>query len=400
MISESKDESGESEALIRMVVVAASMLICPSLAFAESFQQFVAKTQADALARGVSERTFAKATAGLKPDPSIDKLTRRQPELVKPIGGYITRRTAGTMLKTGRSRTKNIKSTLTTIGKRTGVDPYVVAAIWGLETNYGGNIGKSDVFRSLATLGWKKYRGDFFRNELLDAMLILQKERVPRKRMIGSWAGAMGQTQFIPSTFRKYAVDFDGDGRRDLWRSKADALGSAANYLAKLGWIAGQPWGRPVRLPKSLPRDAVTKSWKDWKALGVEPANGKAFPKTGDATLFFPAGVEGPDFLITANYDIIREYNSSDAYSLSVALLADRLRGGKAVKLRWPSAKTLNKAQRMKVQELLARKGYDVPNRTGRIIKGVRKAIRDFQASIGVTPDGYPDRELLRQLGG
>ncbi|MGI9356720.1 MAG: lytic murein transglycosylase, partial [Rhizobiaceae bacterium] len=238
-----------------------------------------------------------------------------------------------------------------------------------------------------------------FRNELLDAMLILQQEKFPRKKMIGSWAGAMGQTQFIPSTFRKYAKDFDGDGRRDLWKSKADALGSAANYLAQIGWVKDQPWGRPVRLPRSLPRDAVTKSWRDWNALGVKPANGRAFPKKGEATLFFPAGVEGPDFLITANYDIIREYNSSDAYSLSVALLADRLRGGKAVKLNWPKEKTLDKAQRTKVQAVLAKKGYEVPNRTGRIIKGVRKAIRDFQVSIGVTPDGYPDRELLRQLG-
>lgn len=376
------------------------MVLMPTVVSAQSFDSFLAGTKTDALARGVSEATFAKATDGLKPDRSIDKLTRRQPELVKPIGGYITRRTTGAMLKTGRRKVRGVKRTLRAIDRATGVDPYVVAAIWGLETNYGGNIGKSDVFRSLATLGWKRYRGDFFRNELLDAMLILQEERISRKRMIGSWAGAMGQTQFIPSTFRKHAVDFDGDGKRDLWRSRADALGSAANYLASIGWAKGQPWGTPVRLPKSLPRDAVTKSWSEWKELGVKPANGKAFPKRGEATLFFPAGVEGPDFLITANYDIIREYNSSDAYSLSVALLADRLRGGKAVKLRWPTVKTLNKAQRMKVQELLVNKGYKVPNRTGRILKGVRKAIRDFQASIGVTPDGYPDHELLRQLGG
>jgi len=399
MISIFENISTGSGSAIRLMV-AALVLTLPQTASAETFKQFLANAKADAMARGVSERTFAKATAGLKPDRSIDKLTRKQPELVKPIGDYITRRTSGGLLKVGRGKAKGIRKTLTAIGKRTGVDPYVVAAIWGLETNYGGNIGKSDVFRSLATLGWKGYRGDFFRNELLDAMLIMQEEKLSRKRMIGSWAGAMGQTQFIPSTFRKYAGDFDGDGKRNLWTSKADALGSAANYLAKLGWIKGQPWGRPVRLAKSLPRDAVTKSWQEWKALGVKTLNGRAFPKAGEATLFFPAGVEGPVFLITANYDIIREYNSSDAYSLSVSLLADRLRGGKAVKLNWPKDKTLNKAQRVKVQELLAKKGFDVPNRTGRIIKGVRKAIRDFQASIGVTADGYPDRELLRQLGG
>lgn len=400
MISNLKITLANLRKPIRPVVATLLLLAAPQLASAESFKQFVASTKADALARGVSEQTFAKATEGLKPDRSIDKLTRRQPELVKPIGGYITRRTSGGLLKAGRGRVEGIGRTLKAVGKRTGVDPYVVAAIWGLETNYGGNIGKSDVFRSLATLGWKGYRGDFFRNELLDAMVILQEEKLPRKRMIGSWAGAMGQTQFIPSTFRKFAKDFDGDGKRDLWKSKADALGSTANYLAQLGWIKGQPWGRPVRLPKSLPRDAMTKSWADWKAAGVKSANGRAFPKAGNATLFFPAGAEGPAFLITANYDIIREYNSSDAYSLSVSMLADRLRGGKSFKLNWPTDKTLNKPQRMKVQALLAKKGYEVPNRTGRIIKGVRKAIRDFQASIGVTADGYPDRQLLRQLGG
>jgi len=400
MISKFNKRLTGSSSAIRLMVAALTLPAAPQVASAESFKQFVASTKADAMARGVSEKTFAKATAGLKADRSIGKLTRKQPELVKPIGGYITQRTTGGLLKAGRGKLKGIGRTLKAIGKRTGVDPYVVAAIWGLESNYGGNIGDSDVFRSLATLGWKGYRGDFFRNELLHAMLILQEEKLPRKRMIGSWAGAMGQTQFIPSTFRKYATDFDSDGKRDLWRSKADALGSAANYLAQLGWEKGKPWGRPVRLPKSLPRDAVTKSWRDWKAMGVEPLNGRAFPKTGKATLFFPAGVEGPDFLITANYDIIREYNSSDAYSLSVALLADRLRGGKAVKLNWPKDKTLDKAQRVKVQALLAKKGFDVPNRTGRIIKGVRKAIRDFQVSIGVTADGYPDPELLRQLGG
>ncbi|MDD9909666.1 MAG: lytic murein transglycosylase [Ahrensia sp.] len=374
------------------------MFALPQQVRSETFSQFVNGLRAEALALGISARTFDSATKGLTVDPSIDRLTKRQPELVKPIGGYIGRRTSGSMLKTGRGRVKQVRRLLTRIEQRTGVDPYVIAAIWGMETGYGGNIGKSDVFRSLATLAFKRYRDDFFRREFFDALLIFQKEGVARSRMVGSWAGAIGQTQFIPSTFRRYAVDFDGDGKRDLWGSRADALGSAANYLADLGWIKGQPWGRPVRLPNGFPRDAVTLDWADWRSFGVTSANGLAFPRTGSATLFFPAGAEGPAFLITANYDIIREYNSSDSYSLSVALLADRLRGGPAVALNWPTDETLNKAQRMEVQRRLAQKGYEVPNRTGRIIKGVRKAIRDFQASIGVVPDGYPDVELLRQL--
>ena len=388
--------------MIRLFILIAYLGFTTPDVSAKTFQRFVADLKADAISLGVSERTFSRATKGLRADKSIDRLTRKQPEIVKPIGSYITRRINGGLLRAGRKqvRTKTVRKVLQAIDKRFGVDPYVIAAIWGMETGYGAGIGKSDVFRSLATLGWKQYRGEFFRNEFLDALIIFQKEKLTRKKMIGSWAGAVGQTQFIPSTFRKHAIDFDGDGKRDLWKSKSDALGSAANYLAKLGWERGQPWGRVVVLPKSLPRDAVTKNWGDWASVGIKSANGRPFPKTGEATLFFPAGAEGPAFLITANYDFIREYNSSDSYSLSVALLADRLRGGKALKLNWPAKKTLNKAQRMKIQTLLAKKGYDVPNRTGRIIKGVRKAIRDFQASIDVKADGYPDKELLRQLGG
>lgn len=367
---------------------------------AETFGSFVSTLKEEAAKRGHGSAAIRQATAGLKADPAIDKLTRRQPELVKPIGGYIERRVGGPLHKTGRTRVKSVRRTLARIEKRIGVDPYVVAAIWGMETGYGGNMGKSDVFRSLATLAWKRYRGDFFRDEFFDALTIMERERLPRSRFVGSWAGAMGHTQFIPSSFLKYAVDFDGDGTRDLWKSRADALGSAASFLKAHGWVAGQPWGYPVRLPKALPRDAATKPWGEWAKAGVKRRDGGRLPRCGEATLFFPAGAEGPAFLITENYDVIREYNSADSYTLSVALLADRLRGGKRIKLDWPTANTLNKAQRMKVQELLAKKGYDVPNRTGRIIRGVRFAIRDFQRSIGVTADGYPDRELLRQLGG
>ncbi|MEM8751013.1 MAG: lytic murein transglycosylase [Pseudomonadota bacterium] len=368
------------------------------VAQAETFSAFVKSLKKDAKKRGISEKTFASATRGLKLDPSIDRLTRKQPELVKPIGGYIESRVNGALYKRGVGKVRGIKSTIGKIDKLFGVDPYVVAAIWGMESGYGAGIGKSDVFRSLATLGWKRYRGDFFRNEFLDALVILQQDKVNRNRMVGSWAGAMGQTQFIPSSFLKFAIDFDDDGKRDLWRSSADALGSTANYLARKGWQPGAPWGMPVRLPKRLARTALTKSWSDWAKLGVKPADGSRFPKRGQATLFFPAGEEGPAFLITPNYEVIRDYNSSDAYSLSVGMLANRFRGRKPAKLKWPSGKTLNKAERMEVQKRLADKGYDVPNRTGRILKGVRTAIRDFQLSIGVTADGYPDQQLLAQL--
>ena len=365
-----------------------------------SFQSFVKSMQKDALALGVSKKTFKLATKGLKPDKRINKLTRRQPELVKPIGRYIEARIKGSLISTGRGKVKNLKQTMRRLEKIYGVDPYVVVGIWGMETGYGRGIGNSNPFRSLATLAWKRYRKDFFRNEFLQALVIMQKERRSPKQMVSSWAGAMGQTQFIPSSFRKYAVDFNKDGKRDLWGTKADALASTANYLKQKGWVRGQPWGFAVRLPNKLPKSAITQSWKDWSKAGVKTMSGKRFPKSGDATLFFPAGEEGPVFLITPNYETIRDYNSSDSYSLSVGLIANRLKGDRLLKARWPSIKTLNKAQRMRVQSLLVKKGYKVPNRTGRIIKGVRTAIRDFQMKIGVTADGYPDLKLLKQLGG
>ena len=384
--------------MIRSFVAAGLTCLLVQPANAESFDAYIKALKPDALKRGISAKTFALATRGLTPDPKMDRLTRRQPELVKPIGGYIEQRTNGGLLKVGHGKIKGLKRTFRSIERGYGVDPYVVAAIWGMETGYGRGIGNSDVFRSLATLGWKRYRKDFFRDEFLDALTILQNEKVARKQMIGSWAGAMGQTQFIPSSFLKFAVDFNKDGKRDLWGSTSDALGSTANYLTKKGWKRGQPWGRPVVLPKSMPRHVITQSWKDWAASGVKSYDGKRFPKNGEATLFMPAGEEGPTFLITENYEVIRDYNSSDSYALSGALLADRLRGKTRFKTKWPTGKTLNKAERMKVQELLVKKGFPVPNRTGRIIKGVRLAIRDFQATIGVTADGYPDQQLLKQL--
>ena len=365
---------------------------------ASSFETFLEKTKPLALQSGVSARTYAKATSGLKPDERIDRFTKRQPELVKPIGGYITRRVEGPLAKSGRRHARKMSRLLRQIEQKFGVDPYVVAAIWGMETAYGSGIGTSNAIRSLATLGWKKYRGDFFQKELVDALLIMQEENLRRSDMVSSWAGAMGQTQLIPSSFRKFAVDFDKNGKRDLWRQKGDALASTANYLKQKGWIAGQPWGFAVKLPSSLPKMAFTQTWQDWASNGVRARSGKPFPKKGEATLFFPAGHEGPAFLISPNYEVIRDYNSSDAYSLSVGLLSNRLRGQKNTPMQWPKDKTLNKEQRMRVQSLLLKKGFDVPNRTGRIIKGVRSAIRDYQVTIGAVADGYPDLELLRQL--
>ena len=376
-------------------VFAAALTLTPATVMAQDMGRFLQSVRGEATALGISSATFDSATRGLTIDPSIAKLTKRQPELVKPIGAYIERR-VDNLAKSGAGKMRAQLSVFSRIERSFGVDPYVVAAIWGMETGFGGNIGKSDVFRSLATLAAQKYRGDFFRGQFLDALLILETEGLPRSRFVGSWAGAMGQ--FIPSSYISFAVDFDGDKKRDVWRSVPDALASTANYLRQKGWVAGQPWGMAVQWPAGRAREARTQSWADWRQAGAKPLGGASYPRQGEATSFFPAGAEGPAFLITPNYDVIRDYNSSDSYSLSVALTADRLRGGPGVNLRWPTARTLNRKQRLAIQAALRAKGHRLSNDSGRITRDVRAAIAAEQRRVGVLADGYPDEELLRQL--
>jgi len=365
---------------------------------AETFHWFVEGIWPDAKKQGISKRTFDRATSGLKPSPKVSKLAKKQPEFAQPIGKYIAKRLGPTRVNIGKKKVKRNRRLLDNIQKRTGVDPYVVAAIWGMETAYGGYSGKSDVFNSLVTLAYRQYRGDFFRKQFIDAMTIMQNEKVPRKRMVGSWAGAMGQTQFIPSSFLKHAIDFDKDGKRDLWKSVPDALGSTANYLKNNGWVVGQPWGHAVKLPGNMKKYAFTQPWKDWASSGVSRLDKGKLPTKGEATLFFPAGAEGPAYLVTPNYEVIKSYNFSDAYALSVGQLAHSLRGTKSAAIDWPTASPLTKSQRMKVQTLMVKRGRKVPNRIGRISHDMRMAIRDLQLENGRLADGYPDQKFLKWL--
>ncbi len=384
---------------LRLVI---AVFVCVSVtpASAETFSQYLSKLRGDARASGISDKVISAAFKGLKPNMKLIPLTTRQPEFLQPVGRYLSKRVTSSQIRNGRKRVRKHAKDLAAAERRFGVNRYIVAAIWGLETNYGGYVGKSDIFRSLATLGWKRYRGEFFRKQFIDALHIMQTEKIGRRRMIGSWAGGMGQTQFIPSSYREHAVDFDGDGRRDLWRSTADALGSTANYLVKYGWVPGEPWGYPVILPKDLPRTAWTRPWKDWATAGVRRKDGGKFPAKSQATLLFPAGSEGPAYLVTQNYTAIRNYNWSDSYVLSVTRLAAHLSGRPPPTQKWPTRSPLLKPQRQKIQSLLAQKGYPVPNRIGRITLEMRKVIRDYQLSRGLVADGHPDLELLKALGG
>ena len=385
---------------MRLVTAFALLLVLALPAQAFQFPAFVEGMWPDAKARGVTRATFDRATAGLTPNTKLKRLTAKQPEFSTPVGEYFAKRMSKARIAGGKRKVKANRRLLQRIETRTGVDPYIVAAIWGLETSYGGYIGKQDVFRSLATLAFLGYRDDFFRDQFIDALIMLQGEKLSRKIMRGSWAGAVGQTQFIPSSFLKHAVDFDGDGDRDVWGSVADALGSTANYLKDHGWKPGLKWGYAVTHPRGTKIDAVTRPFSEWAKRGVKRQDGKALPKRGEATLFYPAGSEGQAFLVTTNFEAIKAYNYSDAYALVVAFLADRLRGEKALGLDWPGTKPLTKSRRIALKKLLAKRGAKLDTSDGRITPDVRGAIRNVQAELGLVRDGHPDAALLKRMGG
>ncbi|PSC07071.1 lytic murein transglycosylase [Alsobacter soli] len=366
-----------------------------------SFEAFVAGLWPAARARGVSRATFDRAFAGVTPDPKIIELTHRQSEFVKPIWAYLDGAVSEARVARGREMAARYDRTLAAIERKYGVERSVVLGVWGMETNYGSFTGGKDVIRSLATLASIRYRGAFFRDELLTALVILQQGHVSRADMKGSWAGAMGQTQFMPSSFMKYAVDGDGDGRKDIWTSVPDALASTANYLKKHGWKHGLPWAVEVRLPHRFDYRTRSAALPHWAALGLRRADGRALPHGGEASLFMPAGARGPVFLVTANFKAIKAYNSSDSYALGVGHLGERVTGGSRIVAAWPTDEPqLDHGQRRELQARLASFGYAVGEPDGRIGTKTRDALRDFQQRRGLVPDGHPSLAMLEALRG
>ena len=305
------------------------------------FAHFVQSLWPQAHARGVSRTTFDAAFNGVTPDPDVIARTRKQAEFVKPLGDYLASAVSEKRIGTGRTKGREWKETLEKVERLYGVDPYVVLGVWGLETNFGGYVGDKYVIRALATLAYARYRGDYFKKELLSALQVLQAGHVQVKDMQGSWAGAMGQTQFMPSSFNHYAVDFDGDGHKDIWTNIPDALASTANYLKKHGWIAGETWGYEVLLPSAFDGSGGAAHYRPfvfWAAQGITRADGEAMPRAGEAALIMPAGAGGPAFLVTRNFKVIKTYNNSTAYALGVGLLGDRIAGWPPLKASWPVA--------------------------------------------------------------
>ncbi|WP_406854825.1 lytic murein transglycosylase [Alsobacter sp. KACC 23698] len=364
-----------------------------------SFSAFVAGLWPAARARGVSRATFDAAFSGVTSDPKIVELTRRQSEFVKPIWSYLEGAVSEARVARGRSVAAEHASTLAAIERRYGVERSVILGVWGMETNYGSFTGGKDVIRSLATLAHLRYRGAFFRDELLTALTILQQGHVARADMKGSWAGAMGQTQFMPSSFRRWAVDQDGDGHKDIWTSIPDALASTANYLKAHGWRRGLPWSVEVRLPARFDYKTRKAAFSRWAALGAKRADGKPMPNAGEGSLFLPAGAHGPAFLVTANFTAIKAYNSSDAYAMGVGLLGDRIGGASGVQAAWPVGEPqLDHAQRREIQRRLASMGFDIGEADGRIGTRTRDALRAFQERRGLVPDGHPTVGALQAL--
>ncbi len=365
-----------------------------------SFRKFVAALWKDAQARGVTRQTFNAAFTGVTPNPRVIALTTRQPEQAKPMGAYVASLASPQRAAMGLRKEAQWRGLFDTVEKRFGVERWVLLAIWGMESSYGALKDRWDVIRSLATLAHAGYRGDYFRNELLIALTILQSDRIPRDRFVGSWAGAMGQTQFMPKNFTDYAIDFNGDGRRDLWTSVPDAIGSTGNYLSKEGWKAGLPWGFEVTIPRGFDHRKSRAGYGEWTRLGVRRSDGKAYPSTGEGILFFPTGVPGPAFIITPNYHVLREYNNSDAYAISIGHLADRMHGGAPIRASWPKHNTtLPRDDRIALQKRLAELGHDVKLFNGPITFEQRDYIRAEQVKLGMLPDGHASAELLERMG-
>ena len=365
------------------------------------FRNYIDSLYPEAAAAGVKWETFEAATAGLTPNNNILKFTKSQPEFKRSIGQYVGKRVTPGLVQGGRQMAKKYANTLDAIERKYGVDRYVVLAIWGMETNYGGYIGKSDTLQSLATLAYAGYRGDFFQKEFINALLVMQQEKLSRKQMRGSWAGAVGHTQFMPSSFLKYAVDHTGDGKRDLWRSQSDALASAANYLKGHGWTTGDRFAYQVTLPKDLDLTKADDTYGNWLKRGVRRTDGGKLPDRGSATLLFPSGIEGLAFLATNNFMVIKSYNFSDAYALSVGHLADRIANrAEPLKGKWNVEVPLNKAERIDLQKRLAAAGSAVPRTDGRIGLEMRAVIREYQARNGLPPDGHADQGVYKSVKG
>ena len=391
-----------TQSALRVLVGAAFLLSVPAPALANEWASCVRELRTIAIGKGIDAQVFDASLAGVEPDADILKAFDNQPEFTIPIWDYLSGLVDEERVADGRALMEKWAAVLAQAEEKFGVDRFVIAAVWGVESDYGRIMGKRELVRSRTTLSCSGRRQAFFRGELLATLRIVQSGDIPIGSLVGSWAGAFGQTQFIPSTYQRLAIDFDGDGRRDIIGSVPDALGSTANYLKRAGWVTGQSWGYEVRLPAGYagPVGRRTKqSLTQWSELGIRQADGSALTGTGPAGLLLPSGAKGPAFIVFRNFDAIFAYNAAESYALAIAHLADRLRGAGAFRTPWPTDDPgIGRAERREVQQRLLDRGFDVGVPDGIVGARTRTAIRAFQASAGLAQDGRAGARVLQAL--
>lgn len=390
--------------LPRAALTLAGALCMASAHAADPFATCLAQLRGPALKAGVSGATFDTHTAGLTPDMAVIDLLDAQPEFKTPIWDYMAGLVDDERVADGKAGMTRWQSDLDRAASRYGVDPATIAAVWGVESNFGRTLGGRPLLTSLSTLSCFGRRQAYFRGEFFSTLKIIQDEHIAPDRLVGSWAGAFGQTQFMPSTYLRLAVDFDGDGRRDLVDSVPDALASTANFLKRAGWNPSLAWGYEVKLPAGLDTAGAGRKNKrpmsSWAKQGVTRVDGQALP-AGDtpAGLLLPAGRNGPAFLVTRNFDALYSYNAAESYALAIAHLSDRLRGGGPLVQAWPTDDPgLSRAERRELQRLLIAKGYDVGEPDGMIGARTRQALQAAQRELGLPPDGRAGQKALKAL--
>lgn len=390
-----------------MRVAGALMLLCVSAAAtgapeAPSFAACLPGLRAAAIAQGIRGQTFDAATSALEPDPTVLDAAENQPEFKTPIWDYLAALVDDERIADGNARLAQWEAVLAKAEQQYGVDRHFIVAIWGVESDYGRITGKRPLLRSLATLSCAGRRQGYFRTEFLATLRIVQSGDIDPASLVGSWAGAFGHTQFMPSTFLRLAVDFDGDGRRDIVGSVPDVIGSTANYLARAGWRSGAPWGYEVRVPTGYAGISGRRNRQQvsaWRAAGLKRADGTPILETGPAALLVPAGSGGPAFLVFPNFDAIFSYNAAESYALAIAHLSDRLRGGGPFAVAWPTQdRGLSRAERREVQAALNARGYDIGEPDGSIGPRSQAAIRDVEMKAGWPPSGRAGGRLLDYL--
>lgn len=367
---------------------------------APEFQAFLSAVWPQAEQAGVSRATFAAAVAGLTPDPAILKRPSKQGEFSLKISDYIAQSVTAGRIAQGRKKAAAEAQVLRVVERRTGAPASIILALWAVETNFGANQGSTDVLSALAAHALRADRGEMFRDEFVAALVMIEKAHVRRDQLRGSWAGAMGQPQFMPSSYLTFARSFAGDAAADIWNTPSDVIASIGNFLKESGWVAGAPAVVEVVVPASFDWKPLDLDFAGWRALGFRRADGGALPASGLASLYLPEGAQGPAFLLSENWEVLRRYNTSDAYALSVALIAAGIEGGRLTKP-FPKTVALSLADRVAAQKALMAHGFYRGATDGKIGRKTRVAAHDFQIARGIAPaDGFLTPDLLRALKG